>query len=407
VQTESPTENPATPPVLIADGSGPRRQQVATPEVFGNIFIGIAGMIGAGKSTLATALGKHLGIDTYYEPVADNEYLEDFYRDTAKYSFAMQVYLLNRRFQQHQEIIWRGKSAVQDRTIYEDSIFAKMLARTGLMDQRDYKTYVELFRNMSNFMCKPSVIIFLDVSPEGSAERIRMRSRDVEQKIELGYLQALYDGYQEFVDSISKVIPVIRVDYERFATAEEMAARRVRRRWPQIRAGLIAFAIVLGLIEGAPIPPLHEADPWQRGYVEAIAPVQRAVLAPFAWIPRHLHISQRWALFQAARPERYRLEVIGVTAGGTSRLLYRAGDAAHQAYADVLEFRRVRGVYNPTTNVPGQYGAFTTWFAARVFADHPDVGLVRFQMEKVRLDGGVVRGTGEYLFVRHVQRGAR
>ena len=136
---------------------------------FGNIFIGIAGMIGAGKSTLAAALGQHLGIDCYYEPVADNEYLADFYRDTARYSFAMQVYLLNRRFQQHQEIIWRGRSAVQDRTIYEDSIFAKMLAKTGLMDERDYRTYVELFRNMSNFMCKPSVIVYLDVSPEASA----------------------------------------------------------------------------------------------------------------------------------------------------------------------------------------------------------------------------------------------
>jgi deoxyadenosine kinase len=216
VQTEIARSSPS-----IAAGSGPTRARAEGD--FGNIFIGIAGMIGAGKSTLATALGEHLGIDCYYEPVAENEYLADFYRDTARYSFAMQVYLLNRRFQQHQEIIWRGRSAVQDRTIYEDSIFAKMLARTGLMDDRDYKTYVQLFRNMSNFMCKPSVIVFLDVSPEASAERIRMRSRDIESKIGLGYLQALHDGYLEFVESISKVIPVIRVDYERFATAEEMA----------------------------------------------------------------------------------------------------------------------------------------------------------------------------------------
>jgi deoxyadenosine kinase len=210
----------------LADGSGGVSKPAPThtaDAAFGNIFIGIAGMIGAGKSTLATALGQHLGIDTYYEPVADNEYLADFYRETSRYSFAMQVYLLNRRFQQHQEIIWRGRSAVQDRTIYEDSIFAKMLAATGLMDKRDYQTYVQLFRNMSNFMCKPSVIVFLDVSPEASAERIRMRSRDVETKIELGYLQALHDGYEEFVEGISKVIPVIRVDYERFATAEAMA----------------------------------------------------------------------------------------------------------------------------------------------------------------------------------------
>jgi deoxyadenosine kinase len=192
-------------------------------EVFGNIFIGIAGMIGAGKSTLATALGKHLGIDTYYEPVIDNEYLADFYRETARYSFAMQVYLLNRRFQQHQEIIWRGRSAVQDRTIYEDSIFAKTLADTGLMDARDYRTYLQLFRHMSNFMCKPSVIVYLDVSPERSLERIRERNRNVEGSIGVEYLSSLYKAYTTFMQDISKVIPVIRVDYERFATAEEMA----------------------------------------------------------------------------------------------------------------------------------------------------------------------------------------
>lgn len=191
--------------------------------VFENLFIGIAGMIGAGKSTLATSLGEHLGIDVYYEPIADNEYLEDFYRDTRRYAFATQIYLLNRRFQQHQEIIWRGRSAVQDRTIYEDSIFAKMLADTGLMEERDYRTYLTLFRNMSNFMCKPNLIVFLDVSPEGSFERIKARGRDMEKVITLDYLKALYQGYQDFIGDISKVLPVIRIDYDRFATAEEMA----------------------------------------------------------------------------------------------------------------------------------------------------------------------------------------
>ena len=190
---------------------------------FENLFIGIAGMIGAGKSTLATALGEHLDIDVYYEPVDDNEYLEDFYRDTRRYSFAMQIYLLNRRFQQHQEIIWRGRSAVQDRTIYEDSIFAKMLAESDLMDERDYRTYSELFRHMSNFMCKPNVIVYLDVSPELSQERIRRRGREVENGVSLEYLSALHRGYEAFIADISRVIPVIRVDYDRFATAEEMA----------------------------------------------------------------------------------------------------------------------------------------------------------------------------------------
>lgn len=188
-----------------------------------NLFIGIAGLIGAGKSTLATALGRHMGLDVYYEPVEDNEYLADFYRETARYSFATQIYLLNRRFQQHQEIIWRGRPAIQDRTIYEDAIFAKMLSQTGLMDPRDYRTYLALFKHMSNFMCKPSAIIYLDVKPERSMERIKERSRGVESGISLAYLQALYDEYEVFVQDISRRIPTIRVSWDQYRDVEEMA----------------------------------------------------------------------------------------------------------------------------------------------------------------------------------------
>ncbi|MDY0063341.1 MAG: deoxynucleoside kinase [Myxococcota bacterium] len=188
-----------------------------------NLFIGIAGMIGAGKSTLAKALGEHMGLDVHYEPVADNEYLADFYRDTPRYSFAMQIYLLNRRFQQHQEIIWRGRPAIQDRTIYEDAVFAKMLSDTGLMDPRDYRTYLQLFRHMSNFMCRPNIIIYLDVDPETSMSRIKERSRGVESGISLAYLTALYREYETFVQDISRTVPVIRVSWKEYRDAEEMA----------------------------------------------------------------------------------------------------------------------------------------------------------------------------------------
>ena len=188
-----------------------------------DLFIGIAGMIGAGKSTLATALGQHLNLPVYYEPVADNDYLEDFYRDTARYAFQTQIYLLNRRFQQHQEIIWRGGGGVQDRTIYEDAVFAKMLVDADLMDERDYQTYLSLFRHMSNFMCRPNVIVYLDVSPERSMERVRMRNRGVESGITLEYLAGLHREYENFVQNISRTVPVIRVCWEKYRDVEEMA----------------------------------------------------------------------------------------------------------------------------------------------------------------------------------------
>ncbi|MAY81888.1 MAG: hypothetical protein CL930_14050, partial [Deltaproteobacteria bacterium] len=89
----------------------------------------------------------------------------------------------------------------------------------------DYENYLSLFRNMSNFMCRPNVIVYLDVKPERSMERIRERSRDVESGISLEYLTALYDGYEEFVANISRTIPVIRVDWDRFRDVDDIASR--------------------------------------------------------------------------------------------------------------------------------------------------------------------------------------
>jgi len=186
-------------------------------------FIGTAGLIGVGKTTLTRALGEHLGLEVYHEPLEDNVYLEDFYADTGRWSFAMQVYLLNRRFQQHQEIIWRGRGAVQDRTIYEDSIFARVLVDMGLMHPRDYETYVALYRNLSNFMCKPTAIVYLHATPEACHERIQRRGRGFERVVSLDYLRRLYAAYEEFVQNIARTIPVIRVDWENYGDVERLA----------------------------------------------------------------------------------------------------------------------------------------------------------------------------------------
>jgi deoxyadenosine kinase len=207
---------------MITDTTSARDPHDASA-VLSKAFIGTAGLIGVGKTTLANALGAHLGLDVYHEPLEDNVYLEDFYADTARWAFSMQAYLLNRRFQQHQEIIWRGRGAVQDRTIYEDSIFAKVLVDMELMHPRDYETYLALYRNLSNFMCRPTAIVYLHARPEACHERIARRGREFERVIELEYLQRLYAAYEEFVDNISKTIPVIQVDWENFGDVEALA----------------------------------------------------------------------------------------------------------------------------------------------------------------------------------------
>lgn len=141
----SPRTGTATPAMLTVKPWQQREPPVMPRVAMQRVYISIAGLIGAGKTSLATALGEVLELPVYYEPVEDNQYLDDFYEDMAKYGFALQVHLLNKRFRQQQEIVWSEAGAVQDRTIYEDAIFARMLADGGLMDQRDYETYLSLF----------------------------------------------------------------------------------------------------------------------------------------------------------------------------------------------------------------------------------------------------------------------
>lgn len=186
--------------------------------------IAIAGIIGAGKTTLATALSQEMGLQLYKEPVEDNPYLEKFYEDQAQYAFPMQIYLLNRRFAQQQEIVWSPHAgAVQDRSIYEDGVFASMLHADGKISDLDFATYQSLFTNMANFMRRPTLIVFLDVSPAAAHERIQTRGRKCEETLPLAYLEKLHAAYERFVADIARTIPVLRIKYENFASVDAMA----------------------------------------------------------------------------------------------------------------------------------------------------------------------------------------
>lgn len=201
-----------------------------------SLFITVSGLIGAGKTTLAGALAKSMGLFAHYEPVGQNIYLEDFYADMRKHGFAMQIWLMNRRFQQHQQVIWGGMGGVQDRSIYEDTVFAKTLNKTEIkgekvISDRDFATYTQLFANMSNFMRKPNLIVYLDLTPEEAMRRIALRGRECEKSITIEYMRLLHACYQEFIDDISKYIPVIRLDYAKFCDDTDAMVVAIKHEW--------------------------------------------------------------------------------------------------------------------------------------------------------------------------------
>jgi len=104
-------------------------------------ILGLLGRTGSGKTTLTSLLSKHYGWEAHFEDNDDNPYLNDFYDDMQRWSFNLQIYFLNTRFNQILEFRKSGKTIIQDRTIYEDAyIFAPNLHSMGLMSTTQMPT---------------------------------------------------------------------------------------------------------------------------------------------------------------------------------------------------------------------------------------------------------------------------
>lgn len=166
--------------------------------------IAISGNIGSGKTTLAEKLSKHYGWTPLYESVDHNPYLRDFYNDMTRWAFHLQIYFLNSRFRQINEIRANQKTTVQDRTIYEDAyIFAANLRKSGHITERDYQSYLDVFNSMISFVKPPDLLIYLKADIPKLVRQIQKRGRDFEDAIRLDYLKNLNNHYEEWIGNYS------------------------------------------------------------------------------------------------------------------------------------------------------------------------------------------------------------
>lgn len=164
------------------------------------MHIAVAGNIGAGKTTLAGLLAKHYGWEAHFEDVDENPYLNDFYDDMKRWSFALQIHFLNSRFNQVLSLRKSGKDIIQDRTIYEDAyIFAPNLESMSLMPRRDFDNYLSLFDIMSALVQPPDLLIYLRASIPTLVDHIQERGRDYEETIRLDYLKRLNERYEAWI----------------------------------------------------------------------------------------------------------------------------------------------------------------------------------------------------------------
>ncbi|WP_019947969.1 deoxynucleoside kinase [Hymenobacter aerophilus] len=185
------------------------------------MHIAIVGNIGAGKTTLSNKLAHHFNWEVFLEDVDHNPYLKDFYDDMPRWAFHLQVYFLNSRFRQTQQIKQlqqTNKGIIQDRTIYEDAhIFAANLSQSGLMSERDYQNYLGLFNSMISMVDPPDLLLYLRADLPKLVQQIERRGRGYENNIKIDYLKHLNEHYEEWIAGYDQgkllIVDVNNLDY--------------------------------------------------------------------------------------------------------------------------------------------------------------------------------------------------
>ena len=186
------------------------------------MHIAVAGNIGSGKTTLTRMLTHRYGWTPRFEPVDNNPYLSDFYTDMKRWSFNLQVYFLSKRFKEVVEISKSDDTIIQDRTIFEDAcICAPNLHGQGMMSDRDFETYTDLFQLMMSLVRLPDLMIYIRSSIPTLVAQIQKRGREYEQTMRLDYLQGLEKRYEDWIATYSGQLIIIDGDKCKFGDQPE------------------------------------------------------------------------------------------------------------------------------------------------------------------------------------------
>ncbi|RPG64281.1 MAG: deoxynucleoside kinase [Flammeovirgaceae bacterium TMED290] len=166
----------------------------------------LSGNIGVGKTTLSEIISKKFNWELQLEEVKDNPYLDDFYKSMKDWSFHLQIFFLNSRFNQIQKISESKKVVIQDRSIYEDfEVFTKALHDSGILMHREFNNYKRLYNTILKYIKEPDLHIYLrNLNINKIISNIDKRSREFEKEIDKDYLMSLNLYYENWISKYPK-----------------------------------------------------------------------------------------------------------------------------------------------------------------------------------------------------------
>ena len=179
----------------------------------------ISGNIGVGKTTLAEKLAKKYNWKILLEEVDNNPYLDDFYKSMKSWSFHLQIFFLNSRFKQIQNISKTNSTIIQDRSIYEDyEVFTKNLFDSGILLKREFENYKRLYNTILEYVKVPDLLIYIrNKNIKNIVNNIKKRNRNFEKKINTEYLKNLNIYYENWIKNYANknllIIDVTNKDF--------------------------------------------------------------------------------------------------------------------------------------------------------------------------------------------------
>jgi deoxyadenosine/deoxycytidine kinase len=159
-------------------------------------YVVVEGPIGAGKTSLARELARHLAADLLLERPDENPFLARFYEDMARYALPAQLNFLFQRVDQ-----LRGLAQVDlfARATVSDFLFDKdpLFARLNLSDD-EYGLYDKVYRHLRSHAPVPDLVLYLQAPVATLVERVHRRGVEYERTMPEQYLARLADAYAGF-----------------------------------------------------------------------------------------------------------------------------------------------------------------------------------------------------------------